>query len=117
VRGRRNTCGIPDLITLIRYELGADTELKPYQEVVQERFAGWLLRQQQAGVEFTDDQMWWLERICEVVASDVGIEARLMNEEPFRERGGGRGFKRAFKDSYPNREALDLLTELNRELA
>lgn len=109
--------GIPDLITLIRYELGVDSELKPYQEVVQERFAGWLLRQQQAGVTFTDDQMWWLERICEVVASDVGIEAKLMNEEPFRERGGGRGFKRAMREAYPDREALDLLTELNRELA
>lgn len=109
--------GIPDLITLIRFELGADSELKPYQEVVQERFAGWLLRQQQAGVTFSDDQMWWLERICEVVASDVGIEARWMNEEPFRERGGGRAFKRAFRDAYPNREALDLLSELNRELA
>ncbi|WP_335991007.1 type I restriction endonuclease subunit R [Glycomyces sp. MUSA5-2] len=109
--------GIPDLITLIRYELGADTELKPYQEVVQEHFAGWLLRQKQAGVTFTEDQMWWLERVCEVVASDVGIEAKLINEEPFRERGGGRGFKRAMAQVYPDREALDLLTELNRELA
>ncbi|THV24480.1 DEAD/DEAH box helicase family protein [Glycomyces paridis] len=109
--------GIPDLITLIRYELGEDTELKPYQEVVRERFAGWLLRQEQAKVTFTEDQMWWLERICEVVASDIGIEAKLMNEEPFRERGGGRGFKKAMRQAYPDREPLDLLTELNRELA
>src|SRR5699024_10296059 len=80
----RGDAGIPDLVVLIRYELGAADELKPYRVVVTEGFEGWLLRQRQAGVEYTPDQMWWLERICEVVASDVGIAPALMNEEPFR---------------------------------
>ncbi|MFE9723631.1 DEAD/DEAH box helicase family protein [Streptomyces sp. NPDC005794] len=106
--------GIPDLISLIRYELGADSELRPYRTVVQERFEGWLLRQQQAGVEFTDDQRWWLEKIRDVVASDVGIEPAELAREPFTERGKGRGFMMAFGGKEP---ALDLLTELNRELA
>ncbi|MEU1483617.1 DEAD/DEAH box helicase family protein [Streptomyces sp. NPDC005752] len=106
--------GIPDLISLIRYELGADSELRPYRTVVQERFEGWLLRQQQAGVEFTEDQRWWLEKIRDVVASDVGIEPAELAREPFTERGKGRGFMMAFGGKEP---ALDLLTELNRELA
>ncbi|MFF0072161.1 DEAD/DEAH box helicase family protein [Streptomyces sp. NPDC005494] len=106
--------GLPDLISLIRYELGADSELRPYRTVVQERFEGWLLRQQQAGVEFTDDQWWWLEKIRDVVASDVGIEPAELAREPFTERGKGRGFMMAFGGKEP---ALDLLTELNRELA
>ncbi len=37
----------------IRYELGLDQELRPYRSVVEERFRGWLLRQEQAGVTFT----------------------------------------------------------------
>ncbi|MFI6960438.1 DEAD/DEAH box helicase family protein [Streptomyces sp. NPDC050255] len=106
--------GVPDLISLIRYELGADSELRPYRTVVQERFEGWLLRQRQAGAEFTDEQLWWLEKIRDVVASDIGIEPAELAREPFTERGKGRGFMLAFggKES-----ALDLLTELNRELA
>ncbi|MEU1211791.1 DEAD/DEAH box helicase family protein [Streptomyces sp. NPDC005790] len=106
--------GIPDLISLIRYELGADSELRPYRTVVEERFEGWLLRQRQAGADFTDDQLWWLERIRDVVASDVGIEPPALSIEPFTERGKGRGFMNAFGGK---ERALDLLAELNRELA
>ncbi|MEU8668152.1 DEAD/DEAH box helicase family protein [Streptomyces anulatus] len=106
--------GPEDLISLIRYELGADSELRPYRTVVQERFEGWLLRQRQAGVEFTEEQRWWLEKIRDVVATDVGIEPAELSGEPFTERGRGRGFMLAFGGKEP---ALDLLTELNRELA
>ncbi|WNI24696.1 DEAD/DEAH box helicase family protein [Streptomyces sp. ITFR-16] len=106
--------GPEDLISLIRYELGADSELRPYRTVVHERFEGWLLRQRQAGVEFTDEQLWWLEKIRDVVATDVGIEPAELSYEPFTERGRGRGFMLAFGGKEP---ALDLLTELNRELA
>ncbi|MFB7480010.1 DEAD/DEAH box helicase family protein [Streptomyces anulatus] len=106
--------GPEDLISLIRYELGADSELRPYRTVVQERFEGWLLRQRQAGIEFTEEQRWWLEKIRDVVATDVGIEPAELAGEPFTERGRGRGFMLAFGGKEP---ALDLLTELNRELA
>jgi type I restriction enzyme R subunit len=105
--------GIPDLISLIRYELGLDEELKPYRSVVEERYEGWLLRQQQAGAHFTDDQLWWLGSIRDVVASDVGISPAEFDAEPFRGRGGGRGFAHAFR----GRNVHSLLAELNRELA
>ncbi|MER7899732.1 DEAD/DEAH box helicase family protein [Streptomyces sp. NPDC096046] len=106
--------GLGDLVRLIRYELGADDELKPYRTVVEERFEGWLLRQRQAGVEFTEDQLWWLERIKNAIAVDVGIEPGDFSVAPFSERGGGRGFMRAFGDKG---RALELLDELNQELA
>ncbi|WP_433023275.1 DEAD/DEAH box helicase family protein [Kribbella sp. CA-294648] len=105
--------GVPDLISLIRYELGVDSELKPYRETVDERFDGWLLRQRQAGIEFTEEQMWWLEAIRDVVASDVGIAPPDFRAEPFTKRGGGRGLALAF----PSRDPHELLAELNRELA
>ncbi|MGC5412456.1 type I restriction-modification enzyme R subunit C-terminal domain-containing protein, partial [Streptomyces sp. DT225] len=93
---------MPDLISLIRYELGVDSELKPYRETVEERFEGWLLRQLQAGVEFTEDQMWWLEAIRDVVASDVGIAPPDFRAEPFVSRGGGRGLALAFPGRNPH---------------
>ncbi|MFI7409031.1 DEAD/DEAH box helicase family protein [Streptomyces sp. NPDC049627] len=106
--------GLGDLIRLIRYELGADDELRPYRTVVEERFEGWLLRQRQAGVEFTEDQVWWLDRIKNAIAADIGIEPSDFGHAPFTERGGGRGFMRAFGDKD---KALELLDELNQELA
>ncbi|WP_042383852.1 type I restriction endonuclease subunit R [Streptacidiphilus melanogenes] len=105
--------GVPDLISLIRYELGVDSELRPYRETVEERFQGWLLRQRQAGAEFTDRQLWWLEAIRDVVASDVGVAPSDFRAEPFAGHGGGRGLALAF----PDRDPHDLLSELNRELA
>ncbi|MFJ7248443.1 DEAD/DEAH box helicase family protein [Kitasatospora sp. NPDC098652] len=109
------TAGIPDLISLIRFELGADSELRPYRTSVGERFAGWLLRQHQAGATYSDEQMWWLERICNRVASDVGVEVEALRHEPFTERGGSRGFIAAFGGD-PG-AARKLLMELNQELA
>ncbi|MFE9169399.1 DEAD/DEAH box helicase family protein [Streptomyces kebangsaanensis] len=106
--------GLGDLMRLIRYELGADEELWPYRTVVQERFEGWLLRQRQAGVEFSEDQLWWLERMKNAIAADVGMEPGDFAVAPFSERGGGRGFMRAFGDKD---RALELLDELNQELA
>ncbi|MEU3780248.1 DEAD/DEAH box helicase family protein [Streptomyces sp900129855] len=106
--------GLGDLIRLIRFELGADDELRPYRTVVEERFEGWLLRQSQAGVEFTEEQVWWLERIKDAVVNDIGIEPGDFGHAPFTERGGGRGFMKAFGDKD---KALELLDELNQELA
>jgi type I restriction enzyme R subunit len=65
-------------------------------------------------VEFTEDQLWWLERIKNAIAVDVGIEPGDFSVAPFSERGGGRGFMRAFGDKD---RALELLDELNQELA
>ncbi|MFD7464103.1 type I restriction endonuclease subunit R [Streptomyces tendae] len=112
--GPGKEAGLGDLVRLIRFELGADDELKPYRTVVEQRFEGWLLRQRQAGVEFTEDQLWWLERIKNAIAVDVGIEPGDFAVAPFSERGGGRGFMRAFGD---RNRALELLDELNQELA
>ncbi|WP_399888358.1 DEAD/DEAH box helicase family protein [Streptomyces sp. BBFR51] len=112
--GPGKEAGLGDLVRLVRFELGADDELRPYRTVVEQRFEGWLLRQRQAGVEFTEEQLWWLERIKNAIAVDVGMEPADFEVAPFPERGGGRGFMRAFGDK--NR-ALELLDELNQELA
>ncbi|MEX5711379.1 DEAD/DEAH box helicase family protein [Parafrankia sp. FMc6] len=113
VHARTREAGVPDLISLIRYELGVDDELRPYWATVAERFEGWLLRQQQTGTNFSEEQLWWLRSIRDVVASDVGISPTEFNAEPFKGKGGGRGFASAF----PGRDVRSLLHELNRELA
>ncbi|MGW4498403.1 DEAD/DEAH box helicase family protein [Micromonospora sp. NPDC004336] len=106
------TRGVTDLVSLIRYELGLDTELRPYRSLVEERFRGWLLRQEQAGATFTADQVWWLERIRDVISVSVEVTPDDLDGAPFTERGGIDGYAGTF-----GHRAEPLLTELNQELS
>ncbi|MEV0714037.1 DEAD/DEAH box helicase family protein [Asanoa sp. NPDC050611] len=110
----RGNAQLPDLVSLIRYELGLDTKLKPYRSAVEERFAGWLLRQRQAGIEFTADQAWWLEQIRDTVAIGVGISVEDIHGVPFTERGGQAGLIKCFGG---RDRARALIAEMDRELA
>ncbi|WP_422733017.1 DEAD/DEAH box helicase family protein [Micromonospora sp. WMMD558] len=104
--------GPVDLIGLIRYELGLDVEPRPHRSAVEERFAAWLLKQEQAGVTFTVDQTWWLERIRDVVATSAAFEHTDLDQVPFTERGGTDGFLHTFGDDH----AEAILTDLHRDL-
>ncbi|PRX01142.1 UNVERIFIED_ORG: type I restriction enzyme R subunit [Actinomadura viridilutea] len=101
-----------DLIGLIRYELGLDDEPKPHRDVVEERYAAWLVKQQQAGVTFTADQRWWLDRIRDVIITHAAIDPTELDKPPFTGRGGIDGFLHAFGDD----KAETLLTNLNENL-
>ncbi|WP_329088537.1 DEAD/DEAH box helicase family protein [Streptosporangium sp. NBC_01469] len=105
---------LPDLVSLIRYELGMDTELKPYRSVIEERFASWLARQAQAGAHFTADQLWWLAQIRDTVAIGVGITVEDIKGVPFTQRGGQAGLIRDFGG---RDRARALIAEMDRELA
>ncbi|EUA04497.1 ecoEI restriction enzyme family protein [Mycobacterium kansasii 824] len=72
---------------LIRYTIGADDELVPYAERVNEKYAAWLTQQEQAGVVFNDTERWWLDRMVSVIANSAGIRAEDLDDAPFIERG------------------------------
>lgn len=102
---------LTDLVSLLRYTVGVDDELVPYADRVRERYAAWLAQQNQAGVNFTENQRWWLDRMVEVIANSAGITAEDLDEAPFTERGGVDGALRDLGD-----QAADLLENLNAEL-
>ncbi|MFF8937231.1 DEAD/DEAH box helicase family protein [Streptomyces paradoxus] len=104
--------GPPDLVSLIRYELGLDTEVRPYRSTVEGRFANWVERQRQAGVTFSEDELWWLERIVDTMATSVRFDVADLDRVPFTERGGTDGFLRVFGDD----RAEAVLNELDQEL-
>jgi type I restriction enzyme R subunit len=108
-RADRHT--VTDLIALIRFTLRQDSELVPYAETVQQRYAAWLAAQEQAGASFTSEQRWWLDRIADVVAQANGITVDDLDNAPFTERGGVDG---AARDLGASAEAL--LVALNAEL-
>lgn len=108
---RSNHHTLTDLVSLLRYTLGLDDELVPYAEIVRERYAGWLARQEQTGVSFTPEQRWWLDNIVDVISVSAGIEATDLDGTPFADRGGVDGALRVL-----GADAGAILDALNREL-
>ncbi|MFL0286254.1 DEAD/DEAH box helicase family protein [Mycobacterium sp. SMC-21] len=102
---------VTDLVSLIRYATGIDDELVPYGERVRERYAAWLVQQEQSGAVFAETERWWLDRMVSVIASSAGIRVEDLDDAPFTERGGTDG---AIRDL--GERAAELIDELNAEL-
>lgn len=102
---------VTDLVRLVRFTLGYESELVPYAETVAQRYAAWLLQQKQAGATFGARQRWWLDRIAQVIAESAGVSADDLDTAPFTERGGVDG---ALRDLGPG--VADMLAAMNTEL-
>lgn len=102
---------LTDLVSLIRYTVGADNALVPYAEKVNEKYTAWLAQQEQAGVIYSDAERWWLDRMVQVIASSAGITPTDLDKPPFIENGGTDGAIRDLGD-----RAARLVDELNKDL-
>jgi type I restriction enzyme R subunit len=103
---------LADLVSLVRVAIHTEDELVPYPELVRERFRAWLLSQQNAGRAFTPEQLEWLERIRDHVATSLGITRDDFSYTPFVEAGGLGRAAQVFGD-----DLGPLLEELNEALA
>jgi len=102
---------LADLVSLVRVAIHRDDELVPYPELVRERFSAWLLQQENLGRVFTGEQLEWLERIRDHVATSLGITVDDFSYAPFVQAGGlGRAAQVFGEDLRP------LLDELNEAL-
>jgi type I restriction enzyme, R subunit len=111
-KGNGGRKGVPELMSILRYELKLAPELRSYRSHVEENLARWIAQQEQAGVQFKIDQVWWIERIAYAIANRLGVSEIDLDGVPFTERGGVGGFLHAFGDD----RATELLDELNKEL-
>ncbi|GAA4737111.1 type I restriction-modification enzyme R subunit C-terminal domain-containing protein [Modestobacter marinus] len=102
---------VTDLVSLVRFTLGADDRLEPFAAKVAERYEAWLTQQEQSGAEFTARQRWWLDRMADVIAASAGITEDDLDNVPFTEHGGVDGLLRDLGD-----RAAVYLADLNREL-
>jgi type I restriction enzyme, R subunit len=103
---------LTDIVSLVRYALHQEGELRPFGDQVRERFARWLARQEANGRKFTDDQRHWLELIRGHVAGSLAIELDDFDYVPFAQHGGMGKAYQVF-----GRELRPLLDELNEALA
>jgi type I restriction enzyme R subunit len=109
----RGTAGsvLTNLVSLVRHAIEPDGELVAYPLTVEQRFESWLAQQEQAGTTFTDEQIVWLTRIRDHLATSLTIAPDDFELDPFVTHGG---FGRA-NAAFSGRLA-PLLDELTSEL-
>ncbi len=112
VKGASNRRILTDLVSLVRYAMHQENELVPYPERVAANFKAWMAQQQAAGKAFTDEQRWWLEKMAEHIASNLGIAADDFESVPFNQRGGLGKVHQLFGAELPK-----VIEALNMELA
>ena len=103
---------LADIVSVVRYAMGAADELAPFADGVRERFTAWLATQQAAGRHLDPEQVRWLEAIRDHVAGSVSIEMGDFQYTPFNQQGGIFRAHQLF-----GAELQPLLDELNLELA
>jgi type I restriction enzyme R subunit len=111
VKGTSRRRILTDLVSLVRYAMQQENELVPYPERVGANFKAWMAQQQAVGKEFTYEQRWWLEKMAEHIASNLGIEPDDFGYAPFDQRGGLGKVHQLFGAELPK-----VMDELNREL-
>ena len=102
---------LTDLISIVRYSIGKDDLLMPFDNVVDARFTKWLETQVSSGREFSEEQKEWLVMIKEHIASSVSISLEDMDYAPFNQKGGIMKLFKIFGDDYEN-----ILSELHEVL-
>ncbi len=85
----KGKCGkLVDLIAILRHAIDPKQPLVPYHDSVEERYKAWLNDQVSAGINFTTEQLKWLDAIKEHIASSLTIERDDFEYAPFTQLGG-----------------------------
>jgi type I restriction enzyme R subunit len=112
VKGASTRRILTDLVSLVRYAMHQDNELVPYPERVAANFKAWLSQQQAGGKAFTPEQRWWLEKMAEHIASNLGLDREDFELSPFNQRGGLGKVHQLFGAELPK-----VIEAMNKELA
>jgi type III restriction protein res subunit len=108
---RGTVAQLTDLISIIRFEIGAMDELTSFADRVNANFKEWTFEKNAGYSQFTEEQMEWLRLIKDHIISSLSILNEDLDYTPFDHKGGLLGFYEAFGDNYKN-----ILNEMNVEL-
>ena len=112
---------LTDIISLIRFAMGLDSELKPFAEQVDAKFKKWIFRHNaQRSTAFSEQQTNWIRLIKDHIAASCSIERDDFDYSPFSDHGGLQKAWGLFSVSNngqgDNNELDSLLAEMNQEL-
>ena len=102
---------LTDLISIVRFSIGKDKHLMPFDDLVNEKFAKWLETQESSGRQFTGEQKEWLWMIKDHIASSVSITIDDLDYVPFNQKGGRTKMYQVFGENYE-----EILEELHKVL-
>ena len=89
VKGVDRKRQLTDLVSLVRFALGLDAELKPFADEVDKRFQTWIFRHNaQRGTAFTAEQTEWLRLMKEHIASSCSISRGDFDYAELADKGG-----------------------------
>ncbi|MDN5863935.1 MAG: DEAD/DEAH box helicase family protein [Gammaproteobacteria bacterium] len=112
VKGAGGKRLLTDLVSLVRFAIHQDNELVPYPERVNANFQAWLASQKNNGLQFTAEQMRWLEMIRNHIAGNLSIEPDDFEYSPFAQEGGLGKVHQLFGDKLNT-----IIDDLNETLA
>ncbi|SDX12323.1 type I restriction-modification enzyme R subunit C-terminal domain-containing protein [Thiocapsa roseopersicina] len=112
VKGLTSRRQLTDLVSLVRFALGLDTELKPFSEQVDKRFQEWIFRHNaQRGTAFSPEQTEWLRLMKDHIASSCSIGRDDFDYAELADKGGLQKAWGLFGN-----ELDGLMDEMNEEL-
>jgi type I restriction enzyme R subunit len=108
VAGKSEQQLLTDIISIVRFEMGENEQLEPFEQTVEERFDAWLAEHPDS---FSGQQREWLDMMKNHIATSAAMEKSDLQLEPFNQRGGLYRAHEVFEGE------LDLvIEELNQEL-
>lgn len=112
VKGADSKRQLTDLVALVRFAIGLDSELRPFADQVDKRFQEWIFRHNaQRATAFTPEQTEWLRLIKDHIAASCSI---ARDDFDYAELAGKGGLQKAWAVFG---EQLDgLMREMNEEL-
>lgn len=112
VKGADRRRQLTDLVSLVRFALGLEGELKPFADEVDKRFQAWIFRHNaQRGTAFTTEQTEWLRLMKDHIASSFSISR---GDFDYAELAGRGGLQKAW--GLFGKELDGLMNEMNEEL-
>lgn len=112
VRGNGVRRQLTDLVSLVRFALGMDDELRPFAEEVDRRFATWVFRHNaKRATAFSPEQMEWLRLIKDHIAGSCRVER---DDFDYAQLAGKGGLQKAW--AVFDGQLDGLLAEMNEEL-
>lgn len=89
VKGADHKRQLTDLVSLVRFALGLDTELKPFADEVDKRFQAWIWRHNaQRGTAFSPEQTEWLRLMKDHIANSCQISRDDFDYAQLADMGG-----------------------------
>lgn len=112
VNGATSRRQLTDLVSLVRFAIGLDAELKPFSEQVDKRFQTWIFRHNaHRTTAFTPDQTDWLRLMKDHIANSCSISRDDFDYAELASKGG---LQKAW--SVLGKELDTLINEMNEEL-